>query len=109
MMNRPILIAISLACVGAPLAAAPAAEATALVRVDDLDLTQPHARERLDARLRMAARRVCDTGVRSVSANALENRCMAQAMSRAAPQVERAVAEAGAGTQVALLTVQGRQ
>ena len=106
MMNRHILIAISLACASAPLAAAPAAEATAMVRVDDLDLTAPHAREQLDARLRMAARRVCDTGVRSVSAAALENRCMSEAVGKAAPQIERAVAEARAGTQVALLTMQ---
>lgn len=102
MTIRNILIAISLACTAVPSVAA-TADAIATVRVGDLDLTQADGRQRLDARLRIAARGVCETGLRGVSATAFENRCMSEAMARATPQVERAVAEALGGTQVALL------
>lgn len=64
------------------------------VRYGDLDLAAPSGVERLNARVRSAAKRVCDThGQRGVEARMLRDSCMTETLARADRDVQLAVAE----------------
>ncbi len=106
MIARTAILAVSLALVGTPALAATAEEApTATVRIDDLKLTSAKGRETLEARVRTAARALCATGGRSLNDRMMEADCKATALAAAKPQVERAIARADGGTQLALLMI----
>ena len=105
MMTRTLILALSLSVAAVP-AAAQTDVPTAAVSTSDLDLTRAADRERLDTRLKSAARRLCRSGLRSTAENAREPACIAAALANAAPQAERAIAQAQSGTQLALLMVE---
>ena len=102
MMTRTLILALSLTIASAP-AAAQAEGATAHVSTAGLDLTQAADRERLDTRVKSAARNLCRTGLRGTAENARQSACIAAALANTAPQTERAIAQAQDGTQLALL------
>lgn len=104
MTIRNALIALSLGFVAVPAAAA---DATAFVRVGDLNLELASGRDQLEGRLTSAARRLCDAGHRGVVGIAIENRCIAETVRNARPEVERAVAQSASGGQLALLRLEG--
>ncbi|ENY81409.1 UrcA family protein [Sphingopyxis sp. MC1] len=106
MIARTAILALSLALAGTPALAATADEApTATIRIDDLKLTSAKGRERLEARVHSAARQICATSARGLAARNSENACMATALAAAKPQMERAIARADGGTQLALLMI----
>lgn len=107
MMTRALILALSLTIGSAPAIAGPETRNTTVtVRTDDLDLTRTTDRARLDARLKSAANRICSTNMRGVAEAEIRSRCMSATLADAAPQVERAIALAQAGTQLALLSVE---
>ena len=104
MMPRTLILALSLTVSAVP-AAAQTEGATAAVSTHDLDLTRATDRDRLDTRLKSAARRLCQSGLRGTAENARQSACVATALAHAAPQAERAIAQAQNGTQLALLMI----
>lgn len=101
MITRTAIIALSLA-LGAPVIAAPASDsATEYVRIDDLNLALASDRQRLDARIESAARRLCRSDLRGTAELALRTECIAAATNSAKAQAERAVAEADRGIRLA--------
>lgn len=107
MITRTAILALSIAFAGTPALAAPATDQqTRLVRVDDLDLAGVEGRDRLDSRLRSAARRICATVGRGVTERKMEADCMATTLASAKPQIERAIAQAGGGARLALLMIE---
>ncbi|KGB53730.1 UrcA family protein [Sphingopyxis sp. LC363] len=105
MMTRTLTLALSLTAVATPAMAAESENATAEVRIDDLDLTRTADRERLDTRIKTAARSVCRSGLRGTAEQARQSACASNAIEKAELQVERAVAQAQNGTKLALLMV----
>lgn len=105
MMTRMLTLALSLAAVATPALAAESENATVEVRIDDLDLTRTADRERLDTRIKTAARSVCRSGLRGTAERARRSACASNAIEKAELQVERAVAQAQNGTKLALLMV----
>jgi UrcA family protein len=104
MLTRTMILALSLTIGSLPAVAAESAAAT--VRVDDLDLTRATDRERLDVRLKNAARRVCHSGLRGLTEATRTSLCVSAALAHAEPQAARAIAQAQGGTRLALLMVQ---
>ncbi|WP_083734287.1 UrcA family protein [Sphingopyxis sp. KK2] len=102
MMTRTLILALSLtAAVPAFAAEAPTAE----VRIADLDLSTAQGQQRLEIRVKSAARDLCVTGERGVAAMTRQSQCIADVMASAKPQADRAIARAEGGTQLALLMV----
>lgn len=102
MMTRTLILALSLTAVTMP-AAAQAEDKVATVRIGDLDLNRANDRDRLDTRLKNAARSVCNTGLRGTAENSRRAACISAALAQAEPQAKRAIAQAQGGTQLALL------
>lgn len=68
-----------------------------IVRYDDLDLSSPRGRERLNTRVRMAVNSVCGVwSARSLSEKALVQRCRDKAMKDGEVKIAKAVREAAA-------------
>lgn len=105
MMTRMLTLALSLAAVATPAMAAESENATVEVRIDDLDLTRTADRERLDTRIKTAARSVCRSGLRGTAERARQSACASNAIEKAGLQVARAIAQARNGTQLALLMI----
>ena len=105
MMTRTLILALSLTVAAVP-AAAQTEGATAAVSTHDLDLTRATDRDRLDTRLKSAARRLCQSGLRGIAENARQSACVADALANAEPKAEQAIAQAQGGTQLALLMVE---
>ena len=105
MMTRTLTLALSLAATATPAVAAESENATVEVRIDDLDLTRTADRERLDTRIKTAARSVCRSGRRGAAEWAHQSACTSSAIEKAGLQAERAVAQAQNGTQLALLMI----
>ena len=107
MMTRSIALALSLTLAAAPAIAAPLTETSrSEVRTDDLDLTSARGQQRLEMRIKTAARRICNNGIGGVAGRAQQAECMADTLAAARPQTERAIAQAQGGqggTQLALL------
>lgn len=104
MMTRTLILALSLTVVAMPVAAQ-AEEKAATVRIDNLDLTRATDRDRLDSRLKSAARSVCNTGLRGTAENSRRAACVSAALAEAEPQAARAIAQAQGGTRLALLMI----
>lgn len=104
MMTRTLILALSLTAAAVP-AAAQAEDKAAAVRIDNLDLTHARDRDELDARLKSAARSVCQTGLRGTAETSRAAACVTAALAQAEPQAKRAIAQAQSGTQLALLMV----
>ncbi|WP_447931035.1 UrcA family protein [Sphingopyxis fribergensis] len=104
MMTRTLILALSLTAVAMP-AAAHAEDKSAAVRIDDLDLSRATDRDQLSARLKSAARGVCQTGLRGTAEASRRAVCVAAALAQAEPQAKHAVAQAQGGTQLALLMI----
>ncbi len=104
MMTRTLILALSLTA-AAPVMAAGTGNPTVEVRIDDLDLTRAADRERLDTRLKSAARSVCRTGLRGAAENARQSACLAGVLANVEPQTRQAIARAQGGTQLALLMI----
>lgn len=104
MMTRTLILALSLTAVAVPVAAQAKDETTA-VRINDLDLSRTTDRDRLNMRLKSAARSLCGTGVRGVAENGRRAACVSAALAEAEPHAQRAIAQAQGGTQLALLMV----
>jgi UrcA family protein len=105
MTTRTLILALSLTIAATPAMAADT-EKVAAVRIDDLNLTRAADRERLDIRVKSAARSVCRSGIRGLADMTRQSECVAAAIARAEPQAERAIARAAdGGTQLALLMV----
>lgn len=104
MMTRTLILALSLSATVVP-AAAWAEDKTATVRIDDLDLTRAADRERLDTRLKSAARSVCQAAARGAAENSRRAACVSDALAQAEPQTRSAIAQAEHGTQLALLMI----
>ncbi len=105
MMTRALILALSLTVTAAPAVAAEADSPSISVRIDDLNLAHNADRDRLDARLKSAARRVCQSGLRGAAEHARQTACIADVLAQVEPQADRAVAQAQGGTQLALLMV----
>lgn len=110
-MKTPMIaLALSLTITAAPAAAAPVADhGSSEVRIDDLDLDTPRDRQRLETRIKSAARKLCGTGMRGMAERAREIECVSGAIAATQPQAERAIARAAHGTkdeQLALLMIQ---
>ncbi|MBJ7441850.1 MAG: UrcA family protein [Sphingopyxis sp.] len=103
MMTRTLILALSLTVAGTPAIASeqPSAE----IRIADLDLATAQGQQRLETRVKSAARHLCNTGARGVAAMTRQTQCIADAMASAKPQAERAIARAEGSTQLALLMV----
>jgi UrcA family protein len=84
------LLAIPMAYGAIPASAAPPSVA---VSYADLDLASSNGLERLDDRIRHAARRLCsEGGTRPLRDRIAERRCVADALATAQPQFQAAVA-----------------
>lgn len=106
MTTRMMILALSLGLTGVPALAAPATDQpSAEVRIGDLDLTTAQGQQRLETRVKSAARSLCGTGTRGLADIERRSRCIAAALSNARPQAERAIARAQDGTRLALLMV----
>lgn len=105
MMTRTLILALSLTVAATPAAAAETDTPSIEVRIDNLDLTQAADRDRLDTRLKSAARRLCRSGLRGLAENARQTACVADVLAHSEPQADRAIARAQDGTQLALLMV----
>lgn len=105
MMTRTLILVLSLAAIANPAAAAESENATVEVRIDDLDLTRTADRERLDTRIKIAARSVCRSGLGGTAERARQSACSSNAIEKAGLQAERAVAQAHSGTHLALLMI----
>ncbi|AJA09055.1 Putative secreted protein [Sphingopyxis fribergensis] len=105
MMTRTLILALSLTAAAAPAMAAGNGNRTVEVRIDDLNLTHTADRERLDSRLKNAARSVCRTGLRGAAENARRSACLSNVLAKVAPKARQAIARAQNGTQLALLMV----
>ncbi|SEH11399.1 UrcA family protein [Sphingopyxis sp. YR583] len=103
-MTRTLSLALSLTAIAMP-AAAQAEETATAVRIDNLDLTRAGDRGKLDARLKSAARKICDNGVRGAAENSRRAACVSAALTQVEPQAQRAIAQAQGGTRLALLMV----
>ncbi|WP_260583328.1 UrcA family protein [Sphingopyxis sp. PET50] len=103
MMTRSLILALSLAVAGTPAIAAE--RPTAEVRIADLDLATAQGQQRLETRVKSAARSLCDTGERGVAAMTRQSQCIAEVLASARPQADQAIARAGGGTRLALLMV----
>lgn len=103
MMTRTLILALSLGLTGVPALAAE--QPTAEVRIADLDLTTAQGQQRLETRVKSAARRLCSTGARGLAEMAHQSQCIEAALSNAKPQTERAIARAEGGTRLALLMI----
>ena len=94
-------LALSLACLGIPTAAGAAENSitveanrpVAHVQISDINLLDPAGLNVLNARVRVAARRLCTTGSIELPTLMAERACFKEAMTSAAPQVDRAVTE----------------
>ncbi|MBJ7500489.1 MAG: UrcA family protein [Sphingopyxis sp.] len=104
MMTRTLILALSLTAAAVPAAAQVETE-TAAVRIDDLDLSRATGRERLDTRLKSAARSICQTGARGAAENSRRAACVSAALAQAEPQTRNAIAQAERGTRLALLMI----
>ncbi|APZ97321.1 hypothetical protein BWQ93_01545 [Sphingopyxis sp. QXT-31] len=103
MMTRTLILALSLT------AAVPAIAAegqTAEVRIADLDLSTAKGQQRLETRVKSAARSLCNAGIGGTAERARETQCIADALAAAKPQADRAIARAAGGTQLALLMLE---
>ncbi|KGB53991.1 hypothetical protein FG91_02237 [Sphingopyxis sp. LC81] len=105
MMTRTLILALSLTAAAAPALAAETGNRAVEVRIDDLNLTRTADRERLDTRLKSAARSLCYTGLRGAAENARQSACLSDVLARAEPQTKQAIARAQNGTQLALLMI----
>ncbi|WP_168707839.1 UrcA family protein [Sphingopyxis sp. PAMC25046] len=105
MMTRTLTLALSLAVIGTPALAGERENAAVEVRIDDLDLTRTADRERLDTRIKTAARSVCRSGLRGTAERARQSACASNAIGKAELQVERAVAQAQNEIKLALLMI----
>ena len=105
MMTRTLILALSLTIAASPTMAAETEHKAAAVQIDDLNLTRTADRERLEIRVKSAARSVCRSDVRGAAEMSRQAECTASAIARAEPQTERAIAQAQNGTQLALLMV----
>lgn len=105
MMTRTLILTLSLTAAAAPAMAAETGNRSVEVRIDDLNLTHAADRERLDTRLKSAARSVCRTGRRGAAENARQSACLSNALANVEPQTMQAIARAQNGTQLALLMV----
>lgn len=103
MMTRTLILALSLTT--APAMAVANENRAVEVRIDDLNLTRTADRERLDTRLKSAARSVCRTGLRGAAETARQSACVSNALSSVELQAKQAIARAQSGTQLALLMV----
>ncbi|MBE1526295.1 UrcA family protein [Sphingopyxis sp. OAS728] len=103
MVTRTLILALSLTA--APAVAVATENRAVEVRVDDLSLTRTADRERLDTRLKSAARSVCRTGLRGAAESARQSACVSNVLSSVEFQAEQAIARAQNGTQLALLMI----
>ena len=104
MMTRTLILALSLTAVAMPVAAH-AEDKSAAVRIDDLNLSRATDRDRLDTRLKSAARAICNTGARGAAENSRRAACVSAALAQAEPRTARAIARTQGGTQLALLMI----
>ena len=107
MMTRTLILALSFAAAVVVPTAAQAEDASAEVRIDDLDLANATDRERLEVRLESAARRLCHSGRRGLAESAHRSACVSEALAGTGPQAERAIARAQNGSRLALLIIGG--
>lgn len=103
MITRTLILALSLTAAAVPAAATEST--TAMVRVDDLDLTKANDRDRLDRRINNAARRACRPDRRGAAESVSQAACIATALADAGHQAGRAIARAQGRTQLALLMI----
>src|SRR4051812_27365451 len=73
-----------------------------VVRVDDLNLGNQAGLARLDNRLKVAARGVCDSGARDLKSLRLDAECRAKALAGARTEVAAIVSGRSGRTEVAL-------
>jgi UrcA family protein len=101
-MKTVIIASLALLVTTAPAIAAPAStEVSVEVRTDDLTLASAAGRDRLDQRVKRAARQLCAIQTRSLAGMDAEKTCTALAMKRAMPQVDFAIASALTAMQIA--------
>lgn len=100
MTIRTAFIALSLAFATTPALAAPAADGDGdsyTVRIKDLNLASPADQQRLETRIKSAARSLCRPSARSVAEMTRQAQCMTETVASAQPQIDRAVAAANDG------------
>lgn len=105
MMTRTLTLVLSLAAIATPAVAAENENATVEVRIDDLDLTRTADRERLNTRVKSAARSVCRTNLRRAGEGSRQAACITAALAQAEPQAARAIAAAQDSSRLALLRI----
>lgn len=104
MTIRTALIALSLAFTATPALAADGDSVT--VRITDLNLASPADQQRLETRIKSAARSLCRPAARSVAEMTRQAQCMTETVASAQPQIDRAVAAANdSGFRLAGLSV----
>jgi UrcA family protein len=91
----------TIALAGSPAIAGQVETSSVIVSFADLNLGQPQGMATLDSRLRIAARRVCDTGERDTHSRRLEAECRVKAVAGARTEVA-AITRTGDRTEVAL-------
>jgi UrcA family protein len=92
----------TVALAGSPALAGQVETQSVVVSFADLNLGQSQGIARLDSRLRIAARQVCDTGNRDIHSLRLESECRASALSSARTEVAVLTRSGGGRTEVAL-------
>lgn len=107
MTIRTAFIALSLAFTATPAMAAPAADGDSVtVRITDLNLASPADQQRLETRIKGAARSLCRPAARSVAEMTRQAQCMTETVASAQPQIDRAMAAANdSGIRLASLSV----
>ncbi len=105
-MIKTLICAAAVLVAATPAIAASTGDvASAEVRTDDLDLTDPADQRRLDTRIDTTARRICAAGVRGLAAVRAEQRCVALALGSAAPQAQLAIAQARGAQRLARIEI----
>ena len=95
--------AIALVAAGSPASAQERDDESHVVRFNDLDLSKPSALARLDARLKVAAFKVCNSGLRDARSLGQDAECRARALAGARTEVAALTNGRGGGrTEVAL-------
>jgi UrcA family protein len=108
MLARPLpalavaaLTALAVATAG-PALAEDLETTSILVTFGDLDLATSHGMARLDTRLRTAAYKVCDSGLRDVHSLRVDRECRAKALEGARTEVAALLGGRSGRTQVAM-------
>lgn len=91
------LTAFAVATVATPAMANDDTIPTEEVRIGDLDLSKASGQETMNKRIKLAARKVCQTRIAGTQGRAIETKCIKLALENSKLQMDQAIARADTG------------